>query len=340
MLGRPPVSPVDPTTILTASSALDNILRRIGDGSLWEKTLPFPTSAPYYTRWGVPDPVSDPGSVASDEGKYVVDPSGAYWRWETSKYSLLNPQPKPDPSPATVIPDATRMNPYLMYEADLYGMVSPIPASPSDPYYELLGTPVVTTDDPSALDPGPDYYIVDGAVWAVVPGPYYYKAEPGTSGMDIVSGPWIEFGDADWHRIRVRTSVRQEDENRVSFLGAYWIDVRIEVQNVAEMRVSSVMLDPHEDPYAQYFDGSMVEDSAADDFLWSEKDKTTGEPLANRCISYYYYDRAVRVKWLYENLRYLVPVSLPYQIFFGGYELPYIPPGGGHAISTAYDVAL
>jgi hypothetical protein len=86
------------------------------------------------------------------------------------------------------------------------------------------------------------------------------------------------------------------------------------------------MLDPTENPYAQYFDGSMTEDPAVDDFIWSKTQADYTTPLENQCVSYYYYDRKARTRWLYENLKYVVPVDRPYQIFYGAYDRPYFPP--------------
>ena len=337
LLGKPPESLVAPLTILTANAFMDALLRKESDGSVWEKMGAFPSAAPYYTTAGVPPSVADP-AVSANVGKYVQrSADNLLWQWITSKYEIVQPQPKVVDDPAVEIPDATRLEPYLMYQNNLYGVISPVATSPVAPYYELLGTPTVTALDPATMAPAAQYYLVtraavdgilpteNGQVWQLRPPPYYVADNDGTGAMQIVEGPWHEFNEDEWVRLTTHTSAREEGDGRVSFLGAYWIDARVEIENMAGIRVSAVMLDPTEEPIAAYFDGSMTEDASTDDFMWSAKNPTTGAVLANNCVSYYYYDRAVRVRWLEENLRYVVPVDRPYQIFFGAYDFPHIP---------------
>lgn len=146
--------------------------------------------------------------------------------------------------------------------------------------------------------------------------------------LERVYGPWYTIpDDGKWHRIFAKTSSMDTDEDaRVSFLGCWWIDVAIELENVAGTLVSSAMLDANElvsRMDAQYFDGGITENVDKDDFIWSEVDES-GIPRANRCPSYYYYDRMRRVQWLIDNLRFSVPVDRPYQIFYGGLDRPHV----------------
>lgn len=180
----------------------------------------------------------------------------------------------------------------------------------ADPFVEPAG-------DPAILGP-------EGNVWVLIdPAPSeapFYESLDRPPAFASVVGPWEDIEDDGlWHRVVLTTRARvEENEGQVSFAGAWWIDGQIEVENGDPIRVSAAMLDPKEYPECAYFDGDMAEDPNIDDFIW--------EGNANNSISHYYFDRQLRTRWLWERLNAVVPAGRPYQIFFGAYDRPYIPP--------------
>lgn len=179
----------------------------------------------------------------------------------------------------------------------------------ADPFTEPSG-------DPAILGP-------DGIVWTLIdPAPTeapFYESTDNPPAFASVEGPWVDIeDDSRWHRIAITTRARvEENEGRVAFTAAWWIDAQIEWED-ADALVSAVMLDPTEYPECAYFDGSMTEEAATDDFIWSGN--------ANDSISEYYFDRLLRARWLWERMGFVVPAGRPFQIFFGAYDRAYIPP--------------
>ena len=161
--------------------------------------------------------------------------------------------------------------------------------------------------------------ITDPAVPTVAP--FYQSIDRGPA-LGTVSTEWTTLDETDdWQRVVLKTRARvYENTGQVDFMGARWVDTKIEVRNAKSLRISAVMLDPSEYPVAQYFDGEMTESLNLDDFLW--------EGTVNNSVSYYYYDRVIRAKWLYERMGYVVPAGRPYQIFFGSYWRPYVGSSG------------
>lgn len=294
---------------------------------------------------GIPS-VTDPAS-APFGAEAVTDENGQVWLIvDGPYYSLLGKPPVSavDPlsilSEGPILPDG--LHPHLMYNGLLYGILDPYPEVAGVPLYEALADPRETAE-PELETPSDEYLIVadsgdsnaDGQVWHLID-QQYYTATGQQAWFAQVDGPWIELrDDGQWQRLKIRTDAYSlEQDGQVSFLNAWWIDAVVEVENADGVRLSSLMLDPSENPVAQYFDGGMNPEPNLDDFLWSKVDTLTQQPLENQCISYYYYDLRSRVKWLWDNLRFLVPIGRPYQIFFGSYDRPYIAtaPGGGAAM--------
>lgn len=317
-------SAVDPST--TDLSTVMPPLAQSPDGSLWEYNSGA-TETPYYTEWGVPttldviqDPLTEPAGdkyikAAGDGGNVVwtlIDPTpGA-----APYYERVAVVPLADPETARPV-----FSEYLMYSGDLWGLISPMPSAA--PFYELLGTPAVSSD--IAVEPPGSTYIIDAAgVVAVLDGPPYYESLDRGPAAASVTGDWIDVeNDGEWHRVVVTSDVRAEEKFGVvdtpsAFTACWWLDAQIEWDNAENLHVSAVMLDPHEYPECAYFDGDMTEDPLLNDFLWS------GD--ANASISEYYFDRQIRTRWLYERMGFVVPAGRPFQIFFGSYDRPYIPP--------------
>ena len=119
-------------------------------------------------------------------------------------------------------------------------------------------------------------------------------------------------------RVVLRQPSRPGDRRitRISFVGARWLDTQIEIRSAKDLRISAVMLDSTEYPECPYFDGGMTEDVNVDDFLWEGEEDSS--------VSYYYFDRVVRTKWLCQRMGTVVPVSRPFQIFFGSYWRPFV----------------
>lgn len=190
----------------------------------------------------------------------------------------------------------------------------------SGPEYQNLSS----SSSPST-EPAGESAIIEqstGRVWkAISPtpsvAPFYEDIGRGPV-LATASGEWTAVeNDGKWHRIIVKTNARvQENEGQISFVGARWIDGKIEIRNANNLKVSAVMLDPVEYPTCDYFDGGMTEDPFLDDFLW--------EDVANASVSYYYFDRVIRARWLYERMGFVIPVNRPFQIFFGSYWRPYV----------------
>jgi hypothetical protein len=183
-----------------------------------------------------------------------------------------------------------------------------LPTSAS-PATEPAGAPALldsTTDRVwTLIDPTPDA------------APFYEDIGRGPA-IASVTGEWTPVeDDGEWHRNFVHTYARiLEEEGLISFVGARWVEVTVEVRNANSLRLSSTMLDPTEYPVCAYFDGGMTEELALDDFLW--------EGEADDSASYYYFDRVLRAKWLHENIGYAKPAGSPHQIFFGSYWRPYV----------------
>ncbi len=194
----------------------------------------------------------------------------------------------------------------------------------SGPEYQNL----ISVATPSTYVPGPPAVIETGTgrVWTAITdpavpsvAPFYEDIDRGPAiasavgewtAVDNDKGPDLTPNDRDWHRHVLKTKARRyENEGRISFEGARWVDVKIEIRSANNLQISAVMLDTNEYPECAYFDGGMTENLFLDDFIW--------EGAANASPSYYYYDRVVRTKWLWERLAYVVPAGRPYQVFFG-----------------------
>lgn len=161
-----------------------------------------------------------------------------------------------------------------------------------------------------------------GRVWTLISptpsvAPFYEDIGRGPA-IASVTGEWTTIeDDGEWHRNLIHTYARiLEEEGRIAFTGARWVEVTVEVRNANGLRLSSTMLDPTEYPVCAYFDGGMTESLALDDFLW--------EGVTDNSASYYYFDRVLRAKWLHENIGYAKPAGRPHQIFFGSYWRPYV----------------
>ena len=189
----------------------------------------------------------------------------------------------------------------------------------SGPEYQNLTTVSDPTTEPAG-DPavlGPD-----GRVWTLIDplpdvAPYYEEIGRPPAFENVVGG-WKQIDDdGEWHRVSVKTRARVEDgAGRISFVGARWLDTHIEIRSAKDLRISAVMLDSTEYPECAYFDGGMTEDVNVDDFLWEGEEDSS--------VSYYYFDRVVRTKWLCQRMGTVVPVSRPFQIFFGSYWRPFV----------------
>lgn len=283
--------------------------------------------------------VADPATAPYGEAS-VADNDGQVWtRREGPYYAYLDKPPISAVDPLTIMstgpqPPVGKM-PYLMYNNRLYGLKDPYPETAGITLYNNLADPTEKADPASEL-PGATYLITsgsgdanyDGQVWMLIDQPLYEPTGQ-EAWFDSVDGPWVELrDDGEWQRLHVQTDAfSREEEGRVSFLNGYWIDCIVQYENVDGVRLSSLMLDPCESPIAAYFDGAMTPEPNVDDFLWSKVDVDQA-PLENQCISYYYYDQRGRMKWLWDNLRFLVPIGRPYQIFFGAFDRPYIPKSG------------
>lgn len=188
------------------------------------------------------------------------------------------------------------------------------------PEYQNLSTVASPATQPSGQSAVIDQST--GRVWkAITPtptvAPFYEDIGRGPV-LATVPGEWTTIeDDGKWHRISIQTNARvPENEGQISFVGARWIDTQIEIRNANGLKVSATMLDPTEYPMCDYFDGGMTEHLLLDDFLW--------EGVANASVSYYYFDRVIRAKWLYERMGFVAPVNRPFQIFFGSYWRPYV----------------
>lgn len=193
----------------------------------------------------------------------------------------------------------------------------------SGPEFQNLTTVADPTTEPSG-DPaviGPE-----GRVWALIdPAPAaapYYEDLGRPPAFESINGVWTEVeDDGEWHRYSVKTRATVPEGNgQVSFLGARWIDGLIEIADATDLKISAVMLDSAEYPECAYFDGGITEDPNLDDFLW--------EDGADSSVSLYYFDRLVRTQWLCQYLPQVIPVSRPYQVFFGSYWRPFVPDTG------------
>jgi hypothetical protein len=339
-IGRPQYSP-DPST----ASPVDSLPLLVQDASdvLWERTLDI---YPYYSSFGAPAEVEDPASEPNGD-LYLRD------SLDRSLWKLKDPVPPPhvpDPedggvpagwyyhrisAPAVgttddLRPDSSWMSQYL---ADPSGDLWELdPAAVEAPFYALVGTPVVVTEPPLDMEPSDPLLVVrsetpdpsvDGVVWTTS-GPYY--TDTGSPAyFESVVGQWVDIEAAEeWHRVLVRTDSRDTfySQDSISFLGVAWIDAVIEVRNEDgdTLKISAAMLDAREAPEAEYFDGDMVESAELDDFLWM------GEP--NGSVSLYYYDRALRARWLHYAMNFMAPADRPYQIYFHDINLPYVPTEG------------
>jgi hypothetical protein len=287
--------------------------------------------------------VDDPSTLGYPGDAAVADNNGQVWRMkEGPYYHYFATPPVSAVDPLTIMstgpmPPTGKM-PYLMYGTTLYGLKDPYPESAGVTLYQSLGTPQVVVEPKTAVPTAisSTYLIVsgsgdanyDGQVWMENALPFY-EATGQQAWFETVDGPWIDLrDDGEWQRLHVQTDAfSREEDGRVSFLNAYWIDCIVEYENCDGVRLSAMMLDPCESPIASYFDGAMTPEPNTDDFLWSKVDNDQ-VPMENQCISYYYYDQRGRMKWLWDNLRFLVPIGRPYQIFFGAYDRPYIPKSG------------
>lgn len=360
LVGKPSTHP-DPGSITDAELSLPAVVRDPGDGTLWSEITPYPSAVPYY-EFLVDPPYQDPGTYPGPD-PYIQDTAGNLYAFNPVAQGEPYYQPHHLPlvdSPETVLPDKSQMPHHLLDPAgDLWVMKSPT-AQDGTPYYEVVGTPApypMDPDDPDQVPileapPGADLVILtatrppvpangepemwpfEDEVWELI-GPPYYESTGTEAYFASSTGPWFDLETDDWTRIFARTAAWDYvEDGRISFQDAFWIDVRLEVENVDGMLASAFMLDPTEAESlspadaplaASYFDGSMTEDQDIDDFIWSEVD-ADGKEMANQCISMYYYDRMARVRWMWENLKFVVPVDRPYQIFFGHYRRPYVPP--------------
>ena len=179
-----------------------------------------------------------------------------------------------------------------------------------DPFTEPAG-------DPAILGPEGDVWILIDPLPSEEP---FYQSLDRPPNFARVEEEWQDVeDDGRWHRFTATTTARvREGLGRVSFSGVWWIDVQIEVENADGLLLSAAMLDPTEYPECQYFDGDMVEELELDDFIW--------EGDANNSVSKYYFDRMLRTQWLWERMGFVVPAGRPFQIFFGAYDRPYVPP--------------
>lgn len=187
---------------------------------------------------------------------------------------------------------------------------------------------LISVADPATYPVGETAIIETGTgrVWTALDptpamSPYYEDIGRGPALASVV-GEWTSpEDDGEWHRVAVKTRARvSENEGQINFTWAWWIDAKIEIRSANGLKVSATMLDPNEYPLCAYFDGEMTENLSLDDFLW--------EGPANNSVSYYYFDRVIRAKWLYERMGYVVPAGRPYQIFFGSYWRPYVGKSG------------
>jgi hypothetical protein len=296
----------DPTTApydATKEAVLDN------DGQVW-----LLREAPYYESLGRPHVEASPATMTNQPDQYVLSSTGHLWSAIT---------PKPSSAPLYADLGATTL---------------------------IVDDPSITDDDPEVMPPGAQYIKIqsadtarDGYVWSRIPGSYY-EPTGNTAAFAQVVGEWIDINADTWDRRYIQTDTRWfvDEESGVepalegggggqNFYLVDWIDARIEIEDATNLMVSAVMLDPTEWPIASYFDGAMTEDPHLDDFLWSG--------AVNDSVSFYYYDRISRARWLAENLRYLIPVNRTFHIYFGSYDLPYVAPvtttlSSGHSFTV------
>lgn len=191
----------------------------------------------------------------------------------------------------------------------------------SDPEYQNLNS----TADPFT-EPAGDAALLgpDGNVWLLIDplpsaAPFYESLDRPPAFASIES-EWEDIEDnGRWQRVVLPTTARLDESlGSVEFAGAWWIDAQVEFDGAEDLLLSAAMLDPTEYPECAYFDGSMTEDPTLDDFIW--------EGTENDSVSQYYFDRQLRTRWLWERLKSVVPAGRPYQIFFGAYDRPFVPP--------------
>lgn len=356
-IGWVSVSADDPTTI-GPSYSLPPELMQANDPQPYVYTLTS-TTAPYYSLWGTasstPDPATaDPVDWSNDE--YLRSSTdGSMWKLRES-YAPHVPDPETGgvppyhyyiPNSIKVVedainyePDLSRIDEYLEYAGSLYERNG----SATAPLYSLVSAitdaPITDLTDKSQLPEGellPTTGDVvrrtgaegDGSIWIVKGPPWYTDTNRVGGGFASVSTGWFtidtpleddESGSDGWERHSVITNAATyTDGDRTSFGGCFWIDALIEVEATGTdgVLVSSVQLDPTEYPEAQYFDGDMAAESGRNDFMWLG--------TANDSESVYYYDREARTKWIQDNLRYLVPINRPYQIFYESTDRAYVP---------------
>ena len=322
MLDIVTTSAVSPDTITTKGLMAPAVVD--GRNSMWELKTSWPSTAPYYTEWGVPQQKAAPFEEPSG-AKYIQDAQGII-------YQLISPAPGAAPyyraitppysdKPEYLIPDLTLFPEYYRYTTNLWRIKSPMPSAP--PYYQIAGAITTAAGNPATDPPGAQYVeytrtlatgVTVKEIWSLNPKPYYTSSD-GQIYFGRVAGDWITITDAYWQRLTISTSAKWAQG--VSFAGAAWIDARVETDDASGMKISSLMLDPDEEVVAEYFDGAMTESEEVDDYLWEDA------AAPNNCISWYYYDRRARARWLYENLPRLVPANRPVQIFFNDYKHPY-----------------
>lgn len=272
--------------------------------------------------------VADPENQPFDKNtpRYIDEETGAAYELRPPPYynQVWRPITVADPAALT-----DQQQPLVLDGAgDLWRPITPPPAAV--PLYENVGTPTVVDHMPLTDDPTDPYLIVqgdgpetDGFVWQVN-GPPYYELLPTEANATAIGSaftPWIEIGaegepENDWQRLLVRTSASVGPDG-TNFSGCHWIDARLEFEDAEGLWISALMLDSTEHPVAPYFDGGMTEDPVLDDFFWSD------ESQPNASISFYYRDRVARIRWLEQNMRYLVPVARPVQFFYDDWSRPH-----------------
>jgi hypothetical protein len=347
-IGWVSVSADDPTTI-NATYFLPPELRQVNDPAAYIYTITS-TTAPYYSLWGTASSTPDPATAdPADWGNATYLRSStdeSMWKLRES-YDPHVPDPEGGvppyhyyiPNSIRVVddainfgPDLSRIDEYLEYNGALYqrngsgtapyyGLLSPITDAPIDDLTDRTQLPegrLPPTTGDVVRRTGAEG---DGSIWIVKGPPWYTDTDRIGVGLASVSTQWITLRDPErWERHSVITNtVTYPDGERTSFAGCYWIDAIIEVESDGpdDLLVSSVQLDPNETVEAQYFDGDMAEESGRNDYLWLG--------AANDSPSLYYYDQEIRTKWIQENLRYLVPINRPYQIFYESTYKAYVP---------------